>query len=414
MASPPPTALVDAPRPRRLNDWIEGYVRYTEDRRSPEIFRRWAAIAAVAATLERKVWTRTFADVYPNLYVFLVGPAGSGKGVSYTPVVKMIEQWEFNRIAPTRVSIQSLMDALAKSHHRIVIPRQKDFVEYHSLKIFVPELSVFFHTYENQFAANLTDIWDGTQKYEEHKRTNGKQLTIVNPILNILACDTPQHLQRLLPDGAWTEGLMSRVIMVYSEAPQKKRSMFEKLENNVELEQDVAHDLRQIDMLCGPMEMTPEAQMAFDKWDLEDGQAPKPTHPKLESYCERRPHQLVKLSMIASASRGASMKITEDDFYLALSWLVEIEENLPLAFTRMAYSQDRATMDETLFFVIRQFGKTNAPIPRHAILSFLSGRAPHNAVNRILELMETSNMLLPSSVGNLKFYVPNPTYRPSV
>ena len=69
--------------PRRLGSWIESFLEYTEILPSPPLLRRWAAISYVAAALERKVWVRTMgSDLYPNLYTFLVGPPGVGKGVA--------------------------------------------------------------------------------------------------------------------------------------------------------------------------------------------------------------------------------------------------------------------------------------------------------------------------------------------
>ena len=68
---------------RKLGSWIEAFLEYTEILPSPPLLRKWAAISYVAAAMERKMWVRTMgADLYPNLYTFLVGPPGVGKGVA--------------------------------------------------------------------------------------------------------------------------------------------------------------------------------------------------------------------------------------------------------------------------------------------------------------------------------------------
>ena len=41
--------------PRRLDSWIEGYLDYTKEIKSPLIFKKWAAISCISAALERKV-----------------------------------------------------------------------------------------------------------------------------------------------------------------------------------------------------------------------------------------------------------------------------------------------------------------------------------------------------------------------
>lgn len=64
-------------------DWIGAYCAHTEGLPSPEIFRLWSAISCVAGALERRVWLRARQkDTYPNLFVLLVGPPGSGKCLS--------------------------------------------------------------------------------------------------------------------------------------------------------------------------------------------------------------------------------------------------------------------------------------------------------------------------------------------
>ena len=63
-------------------DLIDLVMEFTEDAMSPELFRRWGAIALVAGAMERRVWTRTKAgEVFPNLYTLLVAPPGVGKQI---------------------------------------------------------------------------------------------------------------------------------------------------------------------------------------------------------------------------------------------------------------------------------------------------------------------------------------------
>jgi len=419
MASPPPPILAAEPRPRRLPDWIDAYVEMTKDDRSPEMFRKWAAIATLAQVLERKVWAETFEVVFPNMYIFLVGPSGAGKTVAFAPAIHMLDKWEDNRIAPTRVSIQSLMDAMANNQVRILLPRQKDMYMYHSLRVFVSELGVFMHIYDSLMAANLTDIWDGTSpKYEESKRTGNIKHNIANPTISILASTTPEHLQRILPDGAWSEGFMSRTMIIYSEAATEWKSMFTKkrqkklgLPQGDKLKEDVAHDLVQINNILGEIEFTEEAMMKLDEWDR-GGREPLPLHPKLRTYCERRGHQLVKLCQIASVSRSATKQITVSDFDRALGWLLEAERALPDAFKQMSYSGDKAVMDEGRFYVVQETAKRKGPIPDHNLAQFLSNKTSVQNVSRLIEMMTRLKMISVKFDGKVRLVDADPTYRP--
>src|SRR5215471_4394482 len=94
---------------RRLSSWIEVFLDFTEDKKSPSIFKKWAAIAAIAAAMERRIWIRTKTDiVYANLYIFLVGPPATGKTVAMRLSSKLLRGTEGLHVAPTSVSGASL------------------------------------------------------------------------------------------------------------------------------------------------------------------------------------------------------------------------------------------------------------------------------------------------------------------
>ena len=73
--------------------WIELFVEQTAETASPPIFRKWAAISAVAGAMERKSWIVTRGTpLYPNLYIILIGPPGVGKSIILARVNQL---WTF-------------------------------------------------------------------------------------------------------------------------------------------------------------------------------------------------------------------------------------------------------------------------------------------------------------------------------
>ena len=63
-----------------MADFVEQFLKYTEERPSPEIFRKWSAITTLSGALEKRVWTLTKAGPqFANLYTMLVAPPGVGK-----------------------------------------------------------------------------------------------------------------------------------------------------------------------------------------------------------------------------------------------------------------------------------------------------------------------------------------------
>jgi len=134
---------------RRCHSLIESFVAATSNLESPEIFRKWAAIASIAATLEQKVWLETSSALYPNLYVFLVAHPGVGKTRTVRAVKRYFTELPEPHIAPTSVTASSLVDALVKAKRTLIrIPEGP--LEYNSLLIAADELTAFMHKYDDE------------------------------------------------------------------------------------------------------------------------------------------------------------------------------------------------------------------------------------------------------------------------
>src|SRR5712671_1750493 len=89
-------AMTNGSARRRCQSWIESFVEETEGLESPEIYRRWAAIVALGAVLQQKVWIQSRKGcLFPNLYAFLVGPPGIGKSQSIGAIGKYLRSEEY-------------------------------------------------------------------------------------------------------------------------------------------------------------------------------------------------------------------------------------------------------------------------------------------------------------------------------
>jgi hypothetical protein len=217
---------------KRVNeDFIDQYVKETEELSSPEIFRRWAAIAAVAGALERKVWTRSRnMDLYPNLYTILVGPPGVGK------TVRLILCGYFGGglkvfMSPGRTYLElRLPISWLAQIERSCAQTHSGTVSFNSLLVASNELQVFLSAYESDFIGLLTDLYD-CKWFSEEKRTKDLQIDIDHPQLNILAATTPSYLNELFADKAWDQGFSSRTSSSIQERSSVVRYLLRKLKN---------------------------------------------------------------------------------------------------------------------------------------------------------------------------------------
>lgn len=394
---------------RRFPSFIDGFLQYSDNKGSPKIFCKWAAIAIVGAALERKTWVRTSKGVlYPNQYVVLVGPAGVGKSLATNLVYDLLNEIRSPEnpfhLAPTSLTKASLIDALNDAERRIVRPMDNPAVHsFNSLTVVPNEFSVFLPAWEGDFMATLTDIWD-CKHYGENRRTSKIKIDIPRVQLNLFSATTPAQLTNLLPEGAWEQGFMSRVLLIYS-GEQPPTDLFNELQFESKMYNDLVADLTKINALWGERFFTDEAKETIRAW-AGTGGAPIPDHPKLIGYTARRAAHLLKLCTIASAASTDEPIITIEHVAEALDWLIEAESFMPDIFKSMKVGADARAIDECYHFAIRLYMKDQSPVLEHRIVHFLQERVPAQSVSRIIEVMERSQLLKRQFVGAGVGFIP--------
>lgn len=382
--------------PRKLSSFIDGFLRYTEGRGSPAIYRRWTAIFLVGAALERKVWIKTAKGVlYPNQFLFLIGPAGVGKSLctalSYELLTSIRTPESPIWIAPTSVTKASLADALNKAERRIVkLDQIPPITAFNSLQVIANELGVFLPAWDGDFMSTLTDLWDNG-RYHETRRTSKIEINIPNAQLNILSATTPAYLNSLLPEGAWEFGFMSRVINIYS-GETEYTDIFAELDHDGVGWKALVADLKDIYSMWGEFSITDEVKETINSW-ARQGYRPRPDHPKLVHYNTRRLAHLLKLCIIASAASSSDRQITLEHYAEALDWLIEAESFMPDIFKALKTGGDQRAMEECWHFAYQHFMKKKEPVPEYLLVTFLGERVPAHSVDRILDVMVRGQLL---------------------
>jgi hypothetical protein len=374
---------------RKLSSWIDAFIDYTADLESPEIFRRWAAIATIGATLEQKVWAHTTDKIYPNMYTFIVGHPGVGKSRTITAARKLCETIEGYPIGPQSVSKASLVDALKKSRRSVTNVALGISEEYNSMILFSDDWQVTMSEWNKELIAGLTTFYDVISSYSEMKRTKEIDIKIKAPQLNILAGSTPSQLMTTMPEGSWEQGFTSRAMFIFSDDRHINETAFGRAEKDPK---DLTHDLHVINALWGQLGNSEEFIQRVDTW-RKSGMPPVPNHPRLLHYNSRRFVHLLKLCIIACVDRGGKLIIDVGDFERAMKWLIEAEYFMPNLFQAGAGNADAKAMQEILYFV-----KIKGSAEEGEIIRFASDFVPVMSVGRILQTMVASRMI--KAIGN--------------
>lgn len=373
---------------RKLSSWIDAFVDHASNLESAPIFRKWAAISLIGATLEQKCFLQTSAPLYPNLYVFLVGHPGVGKTRTVMAAAKFYRELPEPHLAPTSMSMASLVDSLVDAK-RTFINLPNPPLEYNSMFIVADELSAFMHKFDDEIIGGLTTFYDVTAPYSQRRRGNDLRILIKHPQLSILSGTTPSNLIKFMPENAWDQGFTSRVIMVFSDERIISEDFF--AHSSRDLPSDMVHDLSLINSLTGQFTATEDYRNAINNW-RKLGQEPVPNHPKLLHYNTRRLAHLLKLSMVAAVDIGNQLLLTKDTFNRAIGWLLEAETFMPEIFKAGGTGADAKAMDEIYHYVLSMDLKRQG-VPEHKIVNFARERLPAHSVLRALDVMDRSGLI---------------------
>lgn len=389
-------------------DWIELFLDATDGIPSPEIFRLWSGITAVAGALEKRVWLESAQGrLYPNLYVMLVSNPGVGK----TQAISRTDQlWRMARdlkVAPHDVTKAAFIDSL-KAAKRILIRSEIEIVEYHTLLVAADELGVFIPAYDLDFLSSLNRIYDNPDVHQQNRRGFGdEQIDITNPQLTLLGGVQPAYLAQLLPEAAWGQGFMSRMIMVYSAVPIKTKlfsiGAFQRAEVKIA---KLLIRMKEMLKLYGKLTVDPDTEEAIENW-YATGCEPIPEHSRLEHYIARRIIHLLKLCMISAISAGhETVRIA--DFERARHWLLTTESAMPDIFREMVQRSDGQVIQELHFFAWQLWIRDKKPIHQNRLVHFLQNRVPSEKVVRVLDIAEKSGIL--ERLAGTETYRPRPKH----
>lgn len=388
-------------RIRKREDWIAGFLELSGNIASPTRYRSWTALCTISAALERRCWVTTSSGrIFPNMFTMLVAPPAVGKSLAIDMAKELIDMTGKLHMTPGRTTRAALEDYAAEVCLKAPYIDPDTGVQSTNtpMSAFIGEFGNFCPEHDLDFLAMLTVLYDCTPHYEARTRYSKTQVKLKNTCMNILAGAQPKLLSNLLPEAAWGQGFMTRVIMIY-EGQSIKKSLWDiSAAPPKDLKAFLVKDLIQISNLKGEFTVDDDARDVMEAWHL-GGQSPIPDHPRLQGYNGRRILHAFKLSMALCASRSNEMIITGDHVREALAMLFDVEERMPQIFSEMSSGGYGEALDELWAAMWRSYTRSNQqPVPETFLFDFLMARVPTNQVKWAIENLVKSGKI--QKVGN--------------
>lgn len=377
---------------RILPDWIEGFMKYTDNSEPPRLFRKWTAISCVAAALQRKVFINwgTALTFYPNLYVVLVGPSATGKGTAMGPGLEILQEVTNIRLSAQATSLQALIRHLKNTNLTDIDIETGKQIFHSSLTIFSKEFTVFLGYQNKELMSALCDWYDCDRKWTYDTISRDKE-EITGVWVNLIAGTTPDLIQSSFSAEMVGGGLTSRIIFVFEEKRDKLIAIPVQTPSEHELFYHLVHDLEQISHLSGEFKYTEAFSDAWVDWVIAAENDPPFHDRKFDGYNGRRRGHLMKLAMIISASHGRhDLVLDKNDLDTAIEILNEVEVKMGLTFRGVGVSDTSTLVNEATRFILTSHTKE---IPVWLFARHFQSDMDKYMMDRVLATLEVANVI---------------------
>lgn len=372
---------------RKTSDWISSYLKYTERSEPPTSYKEWVAISVIASVLQRKCFLNWGELVfYPNMYVVLVGPSGKcRKGTAMGVGASILREIGIKMTAEA-ITREALIRDLSKSADTISDPNTGKTVLHSSLTIFSQELTVFLGYNNSQLLSDLTDWYDCRERWTYRTKNMGED-DIIGVWVNLIGATTPELIQSTLPRDAIGGGLSSRIIFVYEDKKSKSVPTPFLTKEDMELREDLLHDLEQISMISGPFEVTDQFVTRWIDWYMAHEKTPRFTDQRFAGYVERRPNHIMKLCIILSASERNDRVVTKEILDRAIDLLERTERKMQNVFSGYGQSSSADVMNRVMVLIGREGEITREEIMNQLYYDLEDSKH----LDRILQSLEAMN-----------------------
>lgn len=362
------------------HEFLNTYLKYVHNTESPIIMHIWSAIASASACMARHVYLPCdIGDIYPNIFVLLVGPPGTRKSNSMKYAAKIVSEHTRVRFAPDDTGGQrqglitalegTVDDPLDKADEDLEmmdtafatasldelenIAMSTNAADAHHLFAWASEFGTLMGESNTTTTRLLNKIWDGE---DYHYKLSKEQKVLKDPLMTILGGTTTTEIARILPQEAIGQGFMSRFVLVHASKREKRVP-------RPSLDRDYRDEIAELYNwlsygMSGPME---ESQEAADLADAiyEDEDSYKLDDTRFVYYQERRQAHLTKLAMVLAACRR-SYVIEAVDVTQANELLAYTEHFMPDALGEFGLTAVGAAKQKMIEFLQQYNGPISA------------------------------------------------------
>lgn len=309
---------------------LADYTFYNSGNECPRSYHVWSFLATFSAILSRRVWIdHGYFKIFPNLYVCLVGDAGSGKNTAKAIATQQLLINHFPDV-PISASVTSREDVckFMGSEDCLRTFRLADgtIQEYRPFHFAVNELANLLSVDFRKMVDFLVDLYDSEFFSTSFKHDTTKD-KIPFPCATMLSCAVPDWFMRSLKMDLFTGGFGRRLNIVYENrtilnahprVPEGGKEAWERILSHCQAARE----------LSGEMKMSADCVKWWDEW-YEDPKRLESEDPIIRQTLATKHVMVQKLAML-SALDDTPFRFTleADDFVKSLAMIDLLEPPL--------------------------------------------------------------------------------------
>lgn len=378
-------------------DFIKLFVYHMGENEVPPNFLEWGAVSLIAACLAERSFQYFIPDrpLFPNLYVFLLGDSGTGKGVTCDTVTSFLPTRE-HKIATgfeeSRTTAQGIMDRLAKKFEK-----KGSLLEYlygdkrghvgpltfleiddedeadrlaaqRRMYLVFEELAASLGSgpRADEFTKLVTGVYGG-KGYVDRTRTYGEIDFSGQVSINMLAGSTHRWLKDSISLDAVLGGFFARVAVIDGDSCRVDRRIWRPRfpHDRDRVRAHLEERVKQMLQLKGEFKLTNEADELGEIWYLE---RPAPEDPNLEPIFRRERTTMLKLAQIfavAEMDGKCDYKIHSRHVLRAQTAIRNMSSAVLRVVSTSSVTQDTRGLNE-----VRDFIAKNGPVSHSATVRY--------------------------------------------
>lgn len=378
-----------------MKTWLETIQEGTKELESPRQYYYWSALAALAAVAKRNVYLNQFRFfLYPNIYVFLIGPSGIRKGPPVNFATRLVNGVGNTRVITGRSSIEGItkeMGTARTAEGGYIIDGASAFV---SAGEFASSL-----VDNAQALTILTDLYDA-HYYQKWKNTLvGREGEVLDrPYLVMLGASNQVHLNEVIKSRDIQGGFIARTFIINASQKNSKNSLVYRPKFELD-EKPLIEYLIEVSKLRGEFEWKNGADELYDQWyNSFDDQKEDVTGTRARIHTS-----VLKVAMLLSLSRRLTLTLEPEDIEDALQACDTLIKDMNTVF--MPGKGSETDMGKKVALVLTDLvNAKDYTVSRQQLMSRHWGHLDAFSIDQVIETLMQPGLIKTRAEGNRAAY----------